>query len=166
MVCWLVGVWISEFSISYLALRAGPWSRRRRGRWRWRCAAGSREWGRRGPQLVLETARTFCFRSFVFCFLVKKGFGLFRKLYKTAWTFPGRTKAWSKEFMMRKESSTPREFHEPGSPSWRETKGVPRKGVWTSVHTGAWACKESRAAHDPTSCYSQPPFLGTPLGSL
>ena len=45
----------------------------------------------------------------------------------------------------------------------RGTKGVPRKGVWTSVNLRVWTCEESRAKHDQTSCYSRPPFLGTPL---
>ena len=42
------------------------------------------------------------------------------------------------------------------------TKGVPRKGVWTSVNVRVWTCKELKAEHDQTSCYSRPPFLGTP----
>ena len=45
----------------------------------------------------------------------------------------------------------------------RETKGVPRKEVWTSVNMRVWTCKESRAKHDQASCYLRPPFLGTPL---
>ena len=46
---------------------------------------------------------------------------------------------------------------------FRGTKGVPRKGVWASVNTRVWTRKELRAKHDQTSCYSRPPFLGTPL---
>ena len=43
------------------------------------------------------------------------------------------------------------------------TKGVPRKGVWTSVKMRVWTCKESRVNNKQTSCYLRPPFLGTPL---
>ena len=42
-------------------------------------------------------------------------------------------------------------------------RGVPRRGVWTPVSMRVWACKESRAKHDQTSCCFWPPFLGTPL---
>ena len=45
--------------------------------------------------------------------------------------------------------------------SLRGTKGVPRKGVWTSVHMRAWSCQESRATYDQTICYLRPPFHGT-----
>ena len=45
----------------------------------------------------------------------------------------------------------------------RGTKGVPRKGVWASVNTRVWICKELNAKHDQTGCYLRPPFLGTPL---
>ena len=43
----------------------------------------------------------------------------------------------------------------------RGTKGVPRKGVWTSVNVRVWACKELRVRHDQTSKYSRPPLFGT-----
>ena len=42
------------------------------------------------------------------------------------------------------------------------TKGVPRKGAWTSVNTRVWSCKQSRAKHDQISRYLRPPFLRTP----
>ena len=45
----------------------------------------------------------------------------------------------------------------------RGTKGVPKKGFWTSVNTSVWACKELRVKRNQTSCYLRPPFLGTPL---
>ena len=45
----------------------------------------------------------------------------------------------------------------------RGTKGVPRKGVWTSVNTRVWTCKEVRVKHEQTSYYLRPPFLRTPL---
>ena len=45
----------------------------------------------------------------------------------------------------------------------RGRKGVPRRGVWTSVNKRVWTCKELRVTHHQTSCYSQPPFLGTLL---
>ena len=45
----------------------------------------------------------------------------------------------------------------------RGAKGVPRKGVWASVNMRVWACNESRAKCDQTSCYLRPPFLGSPL---
>ena len=45
----------------------------------------------------------------------------------------------------------------------RGTKGVPRKGVWTSVDMSVWTCNELRANHDQTCCYLRPPFLGAPL---
>ena len=45
----------------------------------------------------------------------------------------------------------------------RGTRGVPRKGVWTSVNMRVWTCKESKVKHNQTSCYLRPPFLGTPL---
>ena len=48
-------------------------------------------------------------------------------------------------------------------PNERGTKGVPRRGVWTSVDMRVWTCNELRVKHDQTSCYLQPPFLGTPL---
>ena len=35
----------------------------------------------------------------------------------------------------------------------RGTKGVPRKGVRTSVNVRAWACRELRAKRDQASCY-------------
>ena len=44
----------------------------------------------------------------------------------------------------------------------RRTKGVPRKGVQTSVSMRVRTCKEVRVKHDPTSCNLRPPFLGTP----
>ena len=43
----------------------------------------------------------------------------------------------------------------------RGTKGVPRKGFWTSVNMRVWTCKELRVKHDQASCYLRPPFLGT-----
>ena len=45
----------------------------------------------------------------------------------------------------------------------RGAKGVPRKGVRTSVNIRVWTCKEMRAKHGQTSFYSGPPCLGTPL---
>ena len=45
----------------------------------------------------------------------------------------------------------------------RVNKGVPRKGVWTSVNMRVWTCNELGVKHDRTSCYLRPPFLGTPL---
>ena len=45
----------------------------------------------------------------------------------------------------------------------RGTTGVPRKGVWASVHMRVWTCEDLRAEHDQTSRYLRPPFLGTPL---
>ena len=42
------------------------------------------------------------------------------------------------------------------------TKGVPRKGVCTSVHMRVWTCKELGANHGQTRCYLRPPFLGNP----
>ena len=50
-----------------------------------------------------------------------------------------------------------------GRQGLRGTEGVPRKGVWTSVNMRVWTCEASRVKHDHTSCYSRPPFLGTPL---
>ena len=46
--------------------------------------------------------------------------------------------------------------------SFRGTKGVPRKGVWTSVNIRVWTCKELRVRHDRTGCYLRPLFLGAP----
>ena len=43
------------------------------------------------------------------------------------------------------------------------TKGVPRKGVWTSVDMRVWTLKEWRVKHYQTSCCLRPPFLGNPL---
>ena len=43
----------------------------------------------------------------------------------------------------------------------RGTKGVPRKGVWTSVDMWVWTCKESGRRHDQTNCYD-PHSLGPP----
>ena len=39
----------------------------------------------------------------------------------------------------------------------RGIKGVPRKGVWTSVSMRVWTGKELRARRDRTSCYRRPP---------
>ena len=44
----------------------------------------------------------------------------------------------------------------------RETKGVPKKGVWTSVSMRVWTCKTLRVKCDQTRSYLRPPFLGTP----
>ena len=44
-----------------------------------------------------------------------------------------------------------------------KTKGVPRKGAWTSVNIRAWACKELRVTRDQPNCYLRPAFVGTPL---
>ena len=70
-------------------------------------------------------------------------------------------------------SRTARERREPftkrsrtGSLLERGPKGVPRKGVWTSVKVKVRTCKELRVKHDQTSCYLRVPFLGTPLSSL
>ena len=52
-----------------------------------------------------------------------------------------------------------------GGTCLRGAKGVPRKGVWTSVNMRVWTCKELGAKHDRSSCYSRPPFLGTPVVS-
>ena len=60
-------------------------------------------------------------------------------------------------------SSLSSSSNSPGDFILRGTKGVPRKGVWTSVDTRVWACREFRAKHDQTSCCLRPPFLGTPL---
>ena len=43
---------------------------------------------------------------------------------------------------------------------------VPRRGVWTSVDVRVRMCKESRAKHYQTSCYSRPQFLWDPLSSI
>ena len=45
----------------------------------------------------------------------------------------------------------------------RGTKGVPRRGVWTSVRMRVWTCEELRVKRDQTSCCLRPPILGTPL---
>ena len=45
----------------------------------------------------------------------------------------------------------------------RGTKGVPREGVRRSVNMRVRTRKEMTVNHDETSCYSRPPFLGTPL---
>ena len=45
----------------------------------------------------------------------------------------------------------------------RGTKGVPSKGVWTSVNMRVWTCKELGVKHGQTSGYLRPPFPGTPL---
>ena len=45
----------------------------------------------------------------------------------------------------------------------RGAKGVPRKGVWTSVNRRFWKCKELRTKHGQASCCLRPPCLGTPL---
>ena len=45
----------------------------------------------------------------------------------------------------------------------RGTKGVPRKGVWTSVNMRVWTCKQLRVTPNETNGYLWPPFLGTPL---
>ena len=44
----------------------------------------------------------------------------------------------------------------------RGTKGVPRKGVWTSVSTRVWTPKEWRAKHGQTSCCLQTPHSSGP----
>ena len=46
--------------------------------------------------------------------------------------------------------------------SLRGSKGVPRKGVGTSVNMRVRTCEESRAKCGQTTCYLRPPFLGTP----
>ena len=48
----------------------------------------------------------------------------------------------------------------------RGTEGVPRKGVWTSVNMRVRTCKDLPSKRNQTSCYTRPPFLGTPLGFL
>ena len=47
--------------------------------------------------------------------------------------------------------------------SLKGTKGVPRKGIGTSVNMRACTSKESRVKHDQTSCRLRPPILGTAL---
>ena len=44
-----------------------------------------------------------------------------------------------------------------------ELRGLPRKGVWTSVNMRVWTCKQLRVKHNHTSWYKRPPFLGAPL---
>ena len=48
----------------------------------------------------------------------------------------------------------------------RGTKGVPKKGVGTSVKTRVWACKELKVKRDQPICFLRPPLLGTPISSL
>ena len=45
----------------------------------------------------------------------------------------------------------------------RGAKGVPRKGVGTSVNMRVCTCKEVRVKHNQTICFLRPPLLGTPL---
>ena len=45
----------------------------------------------------------------------------------------------------------------------RGSKGVPGRGVGTSVNMRIRTCKELRVKHDQDRCYLRPPFLGTPL---
>ena len=45
----------------------------------------------------------------------------------------------------------------------RGAKGVPRKGVWTSVDMRVWTCNELKVKHDQIRCYLRHPFLRTPL---
>ena len=44
-----------------------------------------------------------------------------------------------------------------------ELRGVPEKGVWTSVNMRVWTCKLLRVKRDQTSRDLRPPVLGTPL---